>query len=58
MNGEHFQPGGPIFLILGGEWEISPWLLQNSLVTELATENKGYVFYLEHRFYGKSIPTL
>lgn len=57
MNGEFFQPGGAIFLVLGGEWEISPWLLHDSLVTELAAENQAYMFYLEHRYYGKSVPT-
>lgn len=57
MNGEFFQPGGPIFLFLGGEWEITPYRLTNSLMADLASELYGYIFYLEHRYYGQSFPT-
>lgn len=57
MNGEHFQPGGPLFVVLGGEWQITPLRLQNNSIETIASELFGYVFYLEHRFYGASIPT-
>lgn len=57
MNGEFFQPGGAIFVFLAGEWEITPYRLEYSLMNDLARELRGYMFYLEHRFYGQSRPT-
>lgn len=57
MNGEFFQPGGPLYVFLGGEWNIEALRLDDSLMRELARENEGYMFYLEHRFYGESFPT-
>lgn len=57
MNGEHFQPGGVIFLFLAGEWTITPYRLEFSLMEEMSRELNGYMFYLEHRYYGESRPT-
>jgi len=57
MNGDNFQEGGVIFVFLAGEWEITPYRLENSLMAELAQELNGYMFYLEHRYYGQSFPT-
>lgn len=57
MNGEHFQPGGPLFIVLGGEWQISPFRLVNNSIEMIADELDGYMFYLEHRYYGQSFPT-
>lgn len=57
MNGEHFQPGGPVIVVLGGDNEITPWRLFDMIPGALAKVHKGYLFYLEHRFYGKSMPT-
>lgn len=57
MNGEFFQEGGAIFVFLAGEWEISPYRLEFSLMADLARELNGYMFYLEHRYYGQSRPT-
>lgn len=57
MNGEFFQPGGPMYVFLGGEWNIEVLRLEDSLMREMARENEGYIFYLEHRFYGESFPT-
>lgn len=57
MNGEFFQPGGPLLVVLGGEWAIRPNRLEDSMPVTLAREMFGYVFYLEHRYYGESFPT-
>lgn len=48
--------GSPIFIMVGGEWAIAPgWLLTGNLF-EMARENKGYMIYTEHRYYGESVP--
>jgi len=57
MNGEWFLEGGCIFLFLAGEWEITEYRLQNSFMEEMSRELSCYMFYLEHRYYGKSYPT-
>ncbi|KAG4068454.1 hypothetical protein HA402_004794 [Bradysia odoriphaga] len=56
-NNEFYQPGGPIFVFLAGEWEITPYRLTNSLMADIASELNGNIFYLEHRYYGQSRPT-
>lgn len=46
-----------VFLMIGGEGEISPkWMVAGSWI-EYAKEYKALCFQLEHRFYGKSHPT-
>lgn len=57
MNGEFFGEGGVIFVFLAGEWDITPYRLEYSLMANLARELNGYMFYLEHRYYGESRPT-
>lgn len=57
MNGEFFREGGVIFVFLAGEWTITPYRLENSLMADMARELNGYMFYLEHRYYGESRPT-
>jgi pimeloyl-ACP methyl ester carboxylesterase len=49
--------GGPIFIFVGGEWEISPGWISVGLIFEMAKELNGTLFYTEHRYYGKSQPT-
>jgi len=57
MNGQHFLEDGCIFLFLAGEWEITEYRLENSLMEEMSQEFSCYMFYLEHRYYGESRPT-
>lgn len=57
MTAEHFQSGGCIFLFLAGEWTLTEYRLENSLMAEMAADFNCYMFYLEHRFYGQSRPT-
>ncbi|KAJ6628026.1 putative serine protease F56F10.1 [Pseudolycoriella hygida] len=56
-NNEFYQPGGPIFVFLAGEWDITPYRLTTSLMADIASDLNGNIFYLEHRFYGQSRPT-
>lgn len=57
-NDIYFQPNGPIFIYLGGEWTISPGSIsQGTLIVEMAEEMNGILFYTEHRYYGRSRPT-
>lgn len=57
-NGEHYRAGGPLFIYVGGEWEISEGSISRGHVYDMASELEGYLFYTEHRFYGKSHPTV
>ncbi|CAH0702958.1 unnamed protein product [Spodoptera exigua] len=60
FNEEFFGgDGSPIFILVGGEWDIDHrWLLAGNMY-EMARENKGYQIYTEHRYYGatKIFPT-
>ncbi|XP_020290763.1 putative serine protease K12H4.7 [Pseudomyrmex gracilis] len=51
------KTNSPIFIMIGGEWEISDGFLQGGLMYELALKHGALMYYTEHRFYGKSRPT-
>lgn len=56
-NDAYYRPGGPVFLMIGGEGPIGVgWMLYGNWI-ELAQEHGALCFQLEHRFYGKSHPT-
>ncbi|KFB43595.1 AGAP001240-PA-like protein [Anopheles sinensis] len=57
-NAEHYKPGGPLFVYVGGEWEISAGSISQGHTYDMAKELGGYLFYTEHRYYGKSHPTV
>lgn len=58
MNRRHFKSGGPMFIMVGGEWSISPGaLLPGNHIHDMAEEFNGLLIYTEHRFYGKTHPT-
>ena len=56
-NTEIFQPGGPLFLFMGGEWKITPGYISGGLFYDVASEVDAYLVYSEHRYYGESYPT-
>lgn len=57
-NDAYFEPNGPIFIYIGGEWTISAGSIEEGqLITDMAKEYKGVLFYTEHRYYGRSHPT-
>lgn len=56
-NREYYEPGGPVFLMIGGEGEATAdWMVKGAWI-QYAKEHKALCFQLEHRFYGKSHPT-
>ncbi|XP_060862766.1 putative serine protease K12H4.7 [Metopolophium dirhodum] len=57
MNLEYYKHGGPIFLNIGGEEEIThDWMTSGAWI-EYAKECNAMCFQLEHRYYGRSHPT-
>ncbi|KAJ4455439.1 putative Thymus-specific serine protease [Paratrimastix pyriformis] len=51
-------PGSPIFLMLGGEGPVNPNCVGGRFVfADWAQKFKAMAICVEHRFYGKSIPT-
>ncbi|VDO45344.1 unnamed protein product [Haemonchus placei] len=58
-NDHWYTPGGPVFLMLGGESEEDPYWVQDGDLEwlQLAAQNGAFVFLLEHRYYGQSRPT-
>lgn len=59
-NNEHYKPGGPVFILVGGEWsDIFPPILlskNGSYYNDLAKEHNAILFCNEHRYYGKTRP--
>ncbi|XP_063824200.1 putative serine protease K12H4.7 [Ostrinia nubilalis] len=56
-NEEFFGgPGYPVFILIGGEWNIAPGWLRGGNMFEMARENRGYQIYTEHRYYGETLP--
>lgn len=49
VNNAYYTPGSPIFLFFAGEWTITPYRLQYSLMHDIASENNASIYYLEHR---------
>ncbi|XP_034943552.1 putative serine protease K12H4.7 [Chelonus insularis] len=58
MNKEYHKNGGPVFLMIGGEGEASPHWMKEGQWIEYAKQYNALCFQLEHRFYGKSRPTV
>lgn len=57
MNIEYYKPGGPIMFLFSGESTISKGFMVTGLMIENAKQFGAICFQLEHRYYGKSIPT-
>ncbi|KAH7716792.1 Protein PCP-3 [Aphelenchoides avenae] len=52
-----YQPGGPVFLMFGGEGDASAEdLVSDAAYLEYAESHHAAVYLLEHRYYGESIP--
>ncbi|KAL7728435.1 hypothetical protein ACLKA6_005194 [Drosophila palustris] len=56
INDENFVDGSPIFIYLGGEWEIKPEDITSGHLVDIAKNYNGAVITTEHRFFGQSIP--
>eukprot|EP00766_Chilomastix_caulleryi_P000712 gnl/Chilomastix_caulleri/1692.p1 GENE.gnl/Chilomastix_caulleri/1692~~gnl/Chilomastix_caulleri/1692.p1 ORF type:complete len:209 (-),score=58.86 gnl/Chilomastix_caulleri/1692:41-667(-) len=58
VNTTHYQAGGPVFLMIGGEGPESQSAVNGHFhFMEWAKELHGIGVALEHRYYGKSYPT-
>ncbi|XP_062903367.1 thymus-specific serine protease [Mobula hypostoma] len=58
INDTFYQPGGPVFLMIGGEGTANPaWMDHGSWIT-FAEKLGALCLLIEHRFYGKSQPTV
>jgi serine protease 16 len=56
INEKYYKPGGPAFLLVGGEGPLASLYVQYGNIINLAKENSGIIFGLEHRYYGDSQP--
>jgi serine protease 16 len=56
VNTQYYKPGGPAFVYIEGESPISSYWVTDGNMAEIAKENNGIIFGLEHRFYGDSQP--
>lgn len=55
-NSTFWKPGGPVFIMIGGEGEANPvWVVEGTMM-QYAKQLGAFAFLLEHRFYGKSHP--
>ncbi|CAG2115175.1 unnamed protein product, partial [Medioppia subpectinata] len=57
-NDTHYKPGGPVFLFLFGENAMDePYTNPNTYWLEMAKKYNALAIMLEHRYYGRSVPT-
>lgn len=58
FDARHLRPGGPVFLLAGGETSGEDRLpfLQKGILSQLAAATGGLAVVLEHRYYGGSWP--
>jgi hypothetical protein len=56
VNDTFYQPGGPIFLMIGGEGPANPiWMVEGTWI-QYAQRFGAICVMLEHRYYGESHP--
>lgn len=58
FDASNYKPGGPVFVLLGGETEGDGRLpfLQKGIVAQVTQVTNGLGVILEHRYYGTSMP--
>ena len=57
VNDTFYKPGGPIFVMIGGEGPANPiWMVEGQWVTYYAPMYNAICVSLEHRYYGESHP--
>lgn len=56
VNDAVFKPGGPIFLLVGGQEPLFPVMLTQGPLFEIAEEHHGFLIYPELRYAGLSRP--
>lgn len=58
INEAFYRPGGPVFLMIGGEGPANPAWMEHGTWLTYAEKLGALCLMLEHRFYGKSHPTM
>ena len=56
ISEEHWCDGCPIFLYLGNEGDIMAFVNNTGFMWEKAHEFRAMVLFIEHRYYGESVP--
>lgn len=56
VNGQHWIPGGVIFIYVTGGLELYDEFLTSGMMFELAQETNSYLFTMEQRYFGDSRP--
>lgn len=57
VNDTFYKPGGPVFLMIGGEGPANPiWMVTGTWI-DMASKMGALCFMVEHRYYGESHPT-
>uniref|UniRef100_A0A1Y9IVY9 Prolylcarboxypeptidase n=1 Tax=Anopheles minimus TaxID=112268 RepID=A0A1Y9IVY9_9DIPT len=55
-NDAYYRPGGPIFIIVGGNNALNAYFIENGLFHDIARDAGAWLFSNEHRYYGRSSP--
>ncbi|GLD52867.1 thymus-specific serine protease [Lates japonicus] len=58
VNEAFYRPGGPVFLMIGGEGPANPAWMESGTWLTYAEKLGALCLMLEHRFYGRSHPTV
>jgi thymus-specific serine protease len=56
-NDASFQEDGPLFVYVGGDYEIGTYWLEHGHMHDIAADLGGFIIGCEMRFYGKNRPT-
>lgn len=58
---QFYQPGGPIYLFLGGigDFIVDPDIIsiEGLLLNDIVNQTNGIIYNIENRYFGQSIPT-
>lgn len=52
-----YEEGGPIFVYVGGDYEIGTFWLEHGMMHDIAVDLNAYIFGTEMRFFGQNRPT-
>ena len=56
-NNVSFQAGGPIFIYVGGDYEIGTYWIENGHMHDIGVELNASFFGIEMRYFGRNQPT-